>query len=140
MTNLNITERQDDIITILDLDGKIRLGDGSTELREAIHLLIKKGEKKVLLNMANVSHIDSSGLGELVSGYNNLQKNGGELKLFHLSDKVHELMTITKLLTVFEVYESEAAAVKSFDYPADDNGAEQNAFVTGKLNQALLNF
>lgn len=140
MTNLNITERQSDIITILDLDGKIRLGDGSVELHEALRLLIEKGEKKVLLNMAKVSHIDSSGLGELVSGYNSLQINGGELKLFHLSDKVHELMTITKLLTVFEVYESEAAAVGSFSHPSEDNGAEQGSLVTGKLDQALINF
>jgi anti-sigma B factor antagonist len=114
MTNLNITERQNGFISILDLDGKIRLGDGCRELHEALRLLVQKGEKRVLLNMANVAHIDSSGLGELVSGYTTFEKNGGEMKLLNLSDRVHELMTMTKLLTVFEVFEDEMEAITSF--------------------------
>jgi anti-sigma B factor antagonist len=115
MTNLNITERQNGFITILDLNGKIRLGDGCRELHEALRLLVKKGEKKILLNMANVSLIDSSGLGELVAGYTTLEKNEGEMKLLHLSDRVHGLMTMTKLLTVFDAFDNETEAVNSFE-------------------------
>jgi anti-sigma B factor antagonist len=115
MTNLKITERRNDSITILDLKGNIRLGEGASDLRTAIRLLVEKGEKKILLNMAEVSHIDSSGLGELVSSYTTLNKAGGELKLFHLSSRVHELMTMTKLLTVFDVFDNESDALGSFD-------------------------
>ena len=115
MTNLKITERQNGLITILDLDGKIKLGEGSAELHKELGRLVEKGERKILLNLANVSHIDSSGLGELFTGYNTLQKTGGELKLFNLSDKVHGLMTVTRLLTVFDIYENEAEAVDSFE-------------------------
>lgn len=114
MTNLKITERRHDSITILDLEGNIRLGDGAANLRQALRVLVEKGDRKVLLNMAGVSHIDSSGLGELVSSYTTLHKAGGELKLFNLSDRVHELMTMTKLLTVFDVFDSESEAVESF--------------------------
>ena len=114
MTNLNIAERRNDSITILDLEGTVRIGEGSAELHEAFRLLVERGEKKILLNLANVSYIDSSGLGELVSGYTTVHKAGGELKLFNLSDKVHELMTITKLLTVFDIYDNEPEAVESF--------------------------
>src|SRR6185369_14715880 len=114
MTNLNITERHHDLITILDLEGKIRLGEGSAELDEAFRLLVEKGEKKVLLNLANVSYVDSSGLGELVSGYTTIHKAGGELKLFSLSGNVYDLMTMTKLLTVFDVYDNESEAIQSF--------------------------
>ena len=116
MKNLNITERRNASITILDLEGNIRLGGGSAELHEALRLLVEKGDKKILLNMANVSHIDSSGLGELVSGYTTLRNAGGELKLFNLSDRVHELMTMTKLLTVFDVYENESEAIQCFSH------------------------
>jgi len=114
MSNLNITERQNGLITVLDLEGNIRLGEGSAELHEALRLLVERGEKKILLNMADVSHIDSSGLGELVSGYTTVHRAEGELKLFHLSERVHELMTMTKLLTVFDVYNNESEAVQSF--------------------------
>lgn len=128
MTNLKITERQNGLITILDLDGKIKLGEGSTELHKELGLLVEKGEKKILLNLENVSHIDSSGLGELVTGYNTLQKTGGELKLFNLSDKVHGLMTVTRLLTVFDIYENEAEAVDSFT-----NKSSKPAYVSSLL-------
>lgn len=114
MTNLKITERRNDAVTILDLVGDIRLGEGAADFRKAIRLLAEKGDKKILLNMAGVSHIDSSGLGELVSGYTIFHKAGGELKLFHLSDRMHELMTMTKLLTVFDVFDDETEAVESF--------------------------
>lgn len=119
MTHLNITERRNGVITILDLQGNIRLGGGSAELHAAFRSLVEKGEKKVLLNLVEVSHIDSSGLGELVSGFTTLHKAGGELKLFHLSDKVHELITMTKLLTVFDIYNSESEAVQSFTSKSD---------------------
>lgn len=114
MKNLNITERRSDHIVILDLEGNIRLGDGSAALHEALRLMVEKRAQKILLNMANVAHIDSSGLGELVSAYTTLYKAGGELKLFNLSNRVHELMTMTKLLTVFDIYENESEAIQSF--------------------------
>ena len=114
MTNLKITERKNEAVTILDLAGDIRLGAGAADMRSAIRQLVEKGDKKILLNMAGVTHIDSSGLGELVSSYTTLHKAGGELKLFNLSDRVHELMTMTKLLTVFDVFDNEAEAVGSF--------------------------
>jgi anti-sigma B factor antagonist len=115
MSNLNITERRNDLIVILDLEGNIRLGDGSAELHEALRLLVEKGNRKILINLADVSHIDSSGLGELVSAYTTLRNAGGELKLLNLSNRVHELMTMTKLLTVFDVYENEPEAIQSFN-------------------------
>ena len=115
MNNLNIAERRSDSVVILDLEGKIRLGQGNLELHESLRRLVEAGETKVLLNLANVSNIDSSGLGELIAGYATLQKKGGELKLFNLTDRVSELMMITKLLTVFEVFESEAEAIESFN-------------------------
>ena len=114
MTNLDITERRNDIVIILDLQGKIRLGEGSAVLHEALRRVAERGEKQVLLNLANVSHIDSSGLGELVSGYSSIHKGGGELKLFHLSERIEEMMEMTKLLTIFDVYDNESEAVGSF--------------------------
>jgi anti-sigma B factor antagonist len=114
MKTLVITPRINGDVTIVDLDGRIRLGEGSTELHEQIHILAAQGAKKVLLNMEKVSHIDSSGLGELVSAYTTLQNAAGELKLFSLSDRVHELMTMTKLLTVFDIFDNEEVAVHSF--------------------------
>jgi len=101
-------------VVILDLAGKIRLGEGNIDLHRSLRSLVEQNEKKVLLNLALVSSIDSSGLGELVAGYTTLEKSGGELKLLKLTDRVTELMMITKLLTVFDVYEDEATAVASF--------------------------
>jgi anti-sigma B factor antagonist len=114
MSNLNITERRSDSVVILDLEGKIRLGEGNLELHQTLRLLVERGEKRILLNLADVSNIDSSGLGELIAGYATLQKNDGDLKLFNLTDRVNELMVITKLLTVFEIYDNEADAIESF--------------------------
>ena len=128
MKNLSITERSSDLITILDLEGNIRLGDGSAELHEALRLLVEKGAKKILLNLANVAYIDSSGLGELVSAYTTLHKAGGELKLFNLSERTHELMTMTKLLTVFDVYDDESAAIQSFN-----NQSAKSMFASGLM-------
>ena len=114
MSNLNIAQRRSDSVVILDLQGKIRLGEANLELHQALRNLVESGEKKILLNLAEVSNIDSSGLGELIAGYATLQKNGGDLKLLSLTERVSEIMMITKLLTVFEVFDDETQAIESF--------------------------
>ncbi|HEX8249843.1 MAG TPA: STAS domain-containing protein [Pyrinomonadaceae bacterium] len=118
MTNLSITERRQGDIIILDLDGKIKLGEGCAELHKALRQLLERGEKKALLNLEKVSYIDSSGLGELVSGYAAFKRNEAEMKLLHLSQSVHQLMVLTKLLTVFQIYDDEKAAIENFDAAA----------------------
>jgi anti-sigma B factor antagonist len=114
MAELNISERQVGDVTILDMDGKITIGEGSVALRTAIRRLLEEGKKKILLNLAKVGYIDSSGIGELVSSYTAINKEGGQLKLLNLTQKLQDLLTITKLLTVFDVYESEEEALESF--------------------------
>jgi len=125
MKKLSIAERRTNSTVILDLEGNIRLGEGSRELHEAIRLLVEKGEKEILLNLANVSYVDSSGLGELVAGYTTLQKSGGQMKLLNLTERVSELMVITKLLTVFEVYEDEEKAINSFQTSSENIKPDQ---------------
>ncbi|MEO8436107.1 MAG: STAS domain-containing protein [Pyrinomonadaceae bacterium] len=115
MAELNMKERQAGDVTVLDMDGKITIGEGSVALRSAIRRLLEEGKKKVLLNLAGVSYIDSSGIGELVSSYTAINKDGGQLKLLNLTQKTLELLTITKLLTVFDVYESEPEAMNGFN-------------------------
>ena len=114
MAQLDIKQRQAGDVTILDLDGEVRIGDSSTALRSAIRNLVAGGNQKLLLNLKGVRYIDSSGIGELVSSYTAINKDGGELKLLNLTQKLQDLLTITKLLTVFDVYESEADALASF--------------------------
>jgi len=115
MAELNMKERQAGDVTVLDMDGKITIGEGSVALRSAIKRLLDEGKKKVLLNLSGVGYIDSSGIGELVSSYTTIQvKGGGQLKLLNLTQKLQDLLTITKLLTVFDVYESEADALNGF--------------------------
>src|ERR1044072_6738319 len=114
MAELNISERQVGDVTILDMDGKITIGEGSVSLRTAIRRLLEEGKKKNLLNLAKVGYIESSGIGELVSSYTAINKEAGQLKLLNLTQKLHDLLTITKLLTVFDVYESEEEALGSF--------------------------
>jgi anti-sigma B factor antagonist len=126
MAELNISERQVGDITILDMEGKVTIGEGSVALRTAIRRLLEEGKKKILLNLAKVGYIDSSGIGELVSSYTAITKkisgtaepgldsNPGQLKLLNLTQKLQDLLTITKLLTVFDVYDSEAEALASF--------------------------
>ena len=114
MSKLKITKRQNKNVTILNLSGKIQIGESSAELRTSLRGLVQEGEKNILLNLAEVSHIDSSGLGEFIGGSASLRRNGGEIKLLNLTERINELMTITKLLTVFEIYENEEAAVNSF--------------------------
>jgi anti-sigma B factor antagonist len=98
----------------MDLSGRIVLGDGSSQLRETVKDLASRGQKKILLNLADVTYIDSSGLGALVASFTTIKGQDGEIKLLKLTSKVHDLLQITKLLTVFEVFTDEATAVKSF--------------------------
>jgi anti-sigma B factor antagonist len=108
------TTRQVDGVTIVDLSGRITLGEGSTMLRDIVRDLIAKGQKKILLNLGDVTYIDSSGIGELVSAFTTVRNGGGELKLLNLTKKVHDLLQITKLYTVFDIKDDEAAAIQSF--------------------------
>jgi anti-sigma B factor antagonist len=103
-------------VTILDITGRIVLGDEIGELRDAVHGLVADGTKKIILNLANVDYIDSSGVGELVSSYTTVRNAGGELKLLNLTQKVHDVLYVTKLYTVFDIKDDEFTAVKSFDY------------------------
>ena len=106
--------RQIDGVTIVDLSGRITLGEGSVILRDTVRELMGKGSKKILLNLGDVNYIDSSGIGELVSAFTTVRNQGGELKLLNLTKKVHDLLQITKLYTVFDVHEEEAHAIRSF--------------------------
>ena len=106
--------RQVDGVTIVDLSGRITLGEGSTMLRDIVRDMIAKGNKKILLNLGDVTYIDSSGIGELVSAFTTVRNGGGELKLLNLTKKVHDLLQITKLYTVFDIKDDEAAAIQSF--------------------------
>lgn len=112
--NLTATRRQIDGVTVVDVSGRIVLGEESSMLRESLKELAGSGQKKILLNLSGVSYIDSSGLGALVSGFTTIAGQQGQLKLVNLTNKVHDLLQITKLLTVFEVYNDEATAIKSF--------------------------
>jgi anti-sigma B factor antagonist len=106
--------RQVDGVTVVDLSGRITLGEGSTILRDTVRELLGRGQKKILLNLGDVNYIDSSGIGELVSGYTTVTNQGGQLKLLNLTKKVHDLLQITKLYTVFDIFDEETAAVRSF--------------------------
>ena len=112
--SMKISTRQVDGVTILDCSGRITLGEGSITLRENVGQLLAKGQKKILLNLGEINYIDSSGIGELVTAFTTVRKQGGDLKLLNLTKKVHDLLQITKLYTVFDVKDDEAAAVKSF--------------------------
>ena len=139
MNNLNITERRNGNVTILDLAGKITLGDDSIKLRNTLRNAVKEDKKNILLNLAEVKYIDSSALGELVGGYVSLQKNDGDLKLLHLTARISELMMITKLLTVFEVFENEEIAVASFQKASENEKPEQSDHTTENLNKTAAN-
>jgi anti-sigma B factor antagonist len=112
--SMKISTRQVDGVTIVDCSGRITLGEGSVTLRDTVSQLLSKNDKKILLNLGDVNYIDSSGIGELVSAYTTVRKQGGDLKLLNLTKKVHDLLQITKLYTVFDVKDDEAVAVKSF--------------------------
>ena len=111
---MKIKTRQVDGITIMDCSGRITLGEGSVQLRDAVRDLLAKGSKQILLNLGDVTYIDSSGIGELVSAFTTVKNSGGELKLLNLTKKVHDLLQITKLYTVFDIKDDEATAISAF--------------------------
>lgn len=114
MAELEVKERQAGDVTILDLSGSVRMGEGAVSLRNAIRGLVEQGNKKILLNLGSVKNVDSSGIGELIANYTTISRDGGQLKLLNLTDKIQNLLVITKLLTVFDSYSDEAEALNSF--------------------------
>jgi anti-sigma B factor antagonist len=111
---MKASTRQLDGVTVVDFSGRITLGEGSVVLRDTIRDLLSKGSKKILLNLGDVTYIDSSGIGELVSAFTTVRNGGGELKLLNLTKKVHDLLQITKLYTVFDIKDDEASAIAAF--------------------------
>jgi anti-sigma B factor antagonist len=116
---MHIQERPVNDVMILDLQGKLTLGDGDELLRDKVNSLVNQGVKKVVLNLEHVPYIDSAGLGEVVRTYTTVSRQGGSLKLLHLTKRIQDLLAITKLLTVFETFDNEADAVKSFTKSAN---------------------
>ncbi len=114
MAELEVNERQAGDVIILDMTGSVRMGEGAVSLRNSIRGLNDDGKKKILLNLAGVKNIDSSGIGELIANYTTISRNGGQLKLLNLTEKIQNLLVITKLLTVFDSYDNEAEALSSF--------------------------
>jgi len=112
--SVNLKTRQVGDVSVVDVAGRITLGEGSSALRDTLRGLVSGGQKKILLNLGEVSYIDSSGIGELVSGFTTVTNSGGQLKLLNLAKRVKDLLQITKLYTVFDVHEDEAEAVRSF--------------------------
>jgi len=112
--SVKLSTRQVGDVTVMDVAGRITLGEGSSTLRDALRGLVGKNQKKILLNLGEVSYIDSSGIGELVSGFTTVTNSGGNLKLLNLNKRVKDLLQITKLYTVFDVHEDEAGAIRSF--------------------------
>jgi len=112
--SMKLSTRQVGDVTVIDAAGRITLGEGTSTLRDAIRDAVGAGHKKVLLNLGEVNYIDSSGIGELVSAFTTVTNQGGQLKLLNLSKRIQDLLQITKLYTVFEVHDDEAAAIRSF--------------------------
>ncbi|MBB5326752.1 STAS domain-containing protein [Tunturiibacter gelidoferens] len=112
--SMKIKSRHVDGVTILDLSGRITLGEGSVTIRDAVRNVIATGSKKILLNLGDINYIDSSGIGELVSAFTTVRNGGGELKLLNLTKKVHDLLQITKLYTVFDIKDDERSAIAAF--------------------------
>ena len=111
---MEISERNDGRVTILSLAGKVTLGEGDVLLKDKLHSLLNQGRKDVLLNLAQVSYVDSAGLGAIVSAYTTMTREGGSLKLANVTKKLQDLLSITKLLTVFETFDSEDEALRSY--------------------------
>jgi anti-sigma B factor antagonist len=111
---VKMTNSEVDGVSVVTLDGRIVLGEESNSVREKLKSLIAEGKKKIVLNMANIKYIDSSGLGTLVAAHVSAKTQGASVRLCHLGQKFHEIMQLTKLLTVFDVYDTEAAAIGSF--------------------------
>jgi anti-sigma B factor antagonist len=112
--SVKLSTRQVGDVTVVDAVGRITLGEGASTFRDSVRDLASNGHKKLLLNLAEVSYIDSSGIGEMVSGFTTVTNQGGQVKLLNLTKRVKDLLQITKLYTVFEVFDDEAAAVRSF--------------------------
>jgi len=112
--SVKLNTRQVGDVTVVDVAGRITLGEGSSALRDALRDMINKNQKKILLNLGEVNYIDSSGIGELVSGFTTVTNSGGQLKLLNLNKRVKDLLQITKLYTVFDVHDDEAHAVRAF--------------------------
>jgi anti-sigma B factor antagonist len=120
--HMTASTRQVGGVTIVDISGRIVLGEESAALRDLVCDLLSKGHKKILFNLGDVNYIDSSGLGHLVSAFTSVRKQEGELKLLNLTNKVHDVMQITRLYTVFDIMDDEAVAVKSFGQSAAATG------------------
>ena len=112
--SVKLTTRQIGDVSVVDVAGRITLGEGSSTLRDSVREMVSKGQKKILLNLGEVSYIDSSGIGELVSAFTTVTNGGGQLKLLNLTKRVKDLLQITKLYTVFDVHDSEVSAIRSF--------------------------
>ena len=115
---MQITERQVGEVMILDLKGKITLGEGDELLKDKVNSLVNQGRKKIVLNLADVPYIDSAGLGEVVRTYTTVSRQGGSLKLLNLTKRITDLLSITKLLTVFDTFDVEDEAIRSFSASA----------------------
>ena len=115
MAELDVRERHAGDVTILDLSGSVRMGEGCISLRNSIRGLADGGRTKILLNLASVKNVDSSGIGELIANYTTITRDGGQLKLLNLTEKIRDLLVITKLLTVFDAYDNEAEALNTFN-------------------------
>ena len=111
---MDISERNAGKVTVLDLSGRITLGEGDALLKDKLHSLLHQGRKDVLLNLGNVQYVDSAGLGAIVSAYTTMTRDGGSLKLVNVTKKLQDLLSITKLLTVFETFDSEDEALRSY--------------------------
>jgi len=114
--SIKISTREKEGVTIVDISGQITLGEETGKLRQTVRDLVAAGKKKIVLNLADVHYIDSSGVGELVGSYTTVHNDGGQLKLLNLTRKVHDVLQVTKLYTVFDVKDDEFTAVKSFDW------------------------
>src|SRR6195256_7083643 len=115
---MQITERSVGDVMVLDIKGKITLGEGDEQLKDKVNSLVNQGHRKMVLNLAEVPYLESAGLGEVVRAYTTVSRQGGSLKLLNLTKRITDLLSITKLLTVFETFDSENEAVRSFSAPA----------------------
>ena len=134
MSNLTISQRSVDGITVIDLDGNISIGETNRKLHETLRELVAAGKNRIILNLKKVRSIDSSGLGEIVAGYSTLKSNGGSLVLVNMPLRVTDLMTITKLYTVFDVFESESEALAALQNIQEDSGS----LATAKAGNSIL--
>jgi anti-sigma B factor antagonist len=120
---MKLVTRLLDCVEVVQISGRIELGEGSSAVREIVRDLLAKGRKQILFNLADVEYIDSAGLGVLVSSFTSVRNDGGELKLVYLTKKVHDLLQMTRLYTVFDIYDDEEAALKSFNKSAEKSSA-----------------